>query len=360
MSKPRDIPPAVIERQTRGVGPGQLGLGGGQRRLGQDPRAGAARDPAAAIGRRSGAHPLHHLHQGRRRQYGEPRLQRSAVVDSAGRRCARRCHARRPARSASMPSGVQRARQLFALALETPGGLKVHTIHAFCTQLLHLFPFEANVAARFEVLDETKENQLLEKLSLDVMLKAAGEPDSPLGRALAQAVLAAADMTFRDLVREVDPSARQADALGRGRRRRAAGDGAAFARARRRSRTRRSRRSKGAIFDESLIASSEWAAVGTRCRGGIEDRQGPGRPVPRAGYAERHRAARHLFRHLLHRSTRQGPKTESVTKAIQDDHPALCQQLDQRARPRHGLLLRASARSRRATAASRCSPSRTR
>src|SRR5215212_11442751 len=97
----------------------------------------------------------------------------------------------------------RRARQLFALALETPGGLKVHTIHAFCTQLLHLFPFEANVAARFEVLDETNENQLLEQLSLDVMFKAAGEPHSPLGRALAQAVLAAADVTFRDLVREV-------------------------------------------------------------------------------------------------------------------------------------------------------------
>ena len=31
-----------------------------------------------------------------------------------------------------------RAHQLFALALETPGGLKVQTIHAFCTQLLHM------------------------------------------------------------------------------------------------------------------------------------------------------------------------------------------------------------------------------
>src|SRR3984885_9386044 len=41
------------------------------------------------------------------------------------------------------------ARRLFARALETPGGLKVQTIHAFCTQLLHQFPFEANVAARF-------------------------------------------------------------------------------------------------------------------------------------------------------------------------------------------------------------------
>src|SRR5438445_13112101 len=46
------------------------------------------------------------------------------------------------------------ARRLFAMALETPGGLKVQTIHAFCTRLLHHFPFEANVAARFSVLEE--------------------------------------------------------------------------------------------------------------------------------------------------------------------------------------------------------------
>src|SRR3978361_95303 len=45
------------------------------------------------------------------------------------------------------------ARELFASALETPGGLKVQTIHALCTRLLQQFPFEANVPARFAVLD---------------------------------------------------------------------------------------------------------------------------------------------------------------------------------------------------------------
>ena len=51
------------------------------------------------------------------------------------------------------PDGRRRlhARRLFAQALDTPGGLKVQTIHAFCTRLLHQFPFEADVAARFEV-----------------------------------------------------------------------------------------------------------------------------------------------------------------------------------------------------------------
>src|SRR6202020_2272424 len=41
------------------------------------------------------------------------------------------------------------ARELFASALETPGGLKVQTIHALCTRLLQQFPFEANAPARF-------------------------------------------------------------------------------------------------------------------------------------------------------------------------------------------------------------------
>jgi len=47
-----------------------------------------------------------------------------------------------------------RARSLFTLALETPGGLKIQTIHAFCERLLHLFPVEAGIAPGFSVMDE--------------------------------------------------------------------------------------------------------------------------------------------------------------------------------------------------------------
>ena len=38
---------------------------------------------------------------------------------------------------------IRLARQLFARAVETPGGLKIQTIHAFCERVLHLFPFDA-------------------------------------------------------------------------------------------------------------------------------------------------------------------------------------------------------------------------
>src|ERR1700751_1926926 len=107
-------------------------------------------------------------------------------------------------RSEIEPDAPRRAlaRRLFARALETPGGLKVHTIHAFCTRLLHQFPFEANVAARFTVLDEPTETQLLGEISLDVMLDAAANPGGPLGRALATAITFAADQTFKEVVNE--------------------------------------------------------------------------------------------------------------------------------------------------------------
>jgi ATP-dependent helicase/nuclease subunit A len=95
-----------------------------------------------------------------------------------------------------------RARRLFALALETPGGLKVQTIHAFCTRLLHQFPFEADVAARFTVLDEASEHQLLEKLILDVMLEGAANRASALGRALHVAITQAADQTLQEVIRD--------------------------------------------------------------------------------------------------------------------------------------------------------------
>src|SRR5712692_2438909 len=95
-----------------------------------------------------------------------------------------------------------RARRLFALALETPGGLKVQTIHAFCTRLLHQFPFEGNVAARFVVLDQAAQAQLLGEISLGVLLDAAQAPEAALGRALATAISVAADQTFKDVVAE--------------------------------------------------------------------------------------------------------------------------------------------------------------
>ncbi|MBL4806720.1 MAG: UvrD-helicase domain-containing protein, partial [Rhodobacteraceae bacterium] len=52
------------------------------------------------------------------------------------------------------------ARTLFARALETPGGLKIQTIHAFCESLLHRFPLEAKISPDFQVIDDRQTTEL--------------------------------------------------------------------------------------------------------------------------------------------------------------------------------------------------------
>lgn len=52
------------------------------------------------------------------------------------------------------PEMLARARRLFARAIETPGGLKIQTIHAFCAALLRRFPIEARVSPDFTELDD--------------------------------------------------------------------------------------------------------------------------------------------------------------------------------------------------------------
>ncbi|AUQ76189.1 double-strand break repair helicase AddA [Phaeobacter piscinae] len=50
--------------------------------------------------------------------------------------------------------GMAQARTLFARAIETPGGLKIQTIHSFCASLLRRFPLEAGVSPQFSEMDD--------------------------------------------------------------------------------------------------------------------------------------------------------------------------------------------------------------
>src|SRR4051812_38263263 len=64
------------------------------------------------------------------------------------------------------------ARTLFAKALETPGGLKIVTIHAFCESVLHRFPLEAGVPFDFTVIEDDERAGMI--LSAREMVLAAG------------------------------------------------------------------------------------------------------------------------------------------------------------------------------------------
>src|SRR5206468_10302266 len=69
-------------------------------------------------------------------------------------------------------------------------------------RLLQQFPFEANVPARFAVLDERDQAEMMERANLKVLLEASRDPDSAAGCALDIAMSSAADVTFKDVVRE--------------------------------------------------------------------------------------------------------------------------------------------------------------
>ena len=56
---------------------------------------------------------------------------------------------------------LARARLLFAHVLETPGRMKILTIHAFCQSLLRRFPLEAGIAPHFSVADDRTKSELL-------------------------------------------------------------------------------------------------------------------------------------------------------------------------------------------------------
>lgn len=49
---------------------------------------------------------------------------------------------------------LREARTLFARAIETPGGLKIQTIHSFCASLLRRFPLEAQVSPQFTEIED--------------------------------------------------------------------------------------------------------------------------------------------------------------------------------------------------------------
>ncbi|MCF6113757.1 double-strand break repair helicase AddA [Mesorhizobium muleiense] len=79
---------------------------------------------------------------------------------------------------------MRRARRLFAEALETPGGLKIQTIHAFCESVLHQFPLEANIPAHFEMLDPQMEASLFAAARRD-MISGTAAGDAGLAEAFA-------------------------------------------------------------------------------------------------------------------------------------------------------------------------------
>ncbi len=91
------------------------------------------------------------------------------------------------------------ARRLFARVLDTPGGMKIQTIHAFCQSLLGRFPLEADVAPHFTILDERDATELM-RAAREEVLQAAQRGDRRLAEALAEITRHVHETSFGELM----------------------------------------------------------------------------------------------------------------------------------------------------------------
>jgi ATP-dependent helicase/nuclease subunit A len=90
---------------------------------------------------------------------------------------------------------LKKARRLFAGALETPGGLKILTLHAFCQVVLSRFPIEAKIPPAFDVLDDQSAREMIGEARQHV-LERAGSGDARLAAAAAHLVTETSEFTL--------------------------------------------------------------------------------------------------------------------------------------------------------------------
>ncbi len=93
-----------------------------------------------------------------------------------------------------------KARQLFAVLLDTPGGIKIQTIHSFCQEILKRFPLEANVSPYFEVLDDRGSLEAITEIKNKILTTAQNSPESKIGKAINYITSAISEYSFPKVI----------------------------------------------------------------------------------------------------------------------------------------------------------------
>jgi ATP-dependent helicase/nuclease subunit A len=98
---------------------------------------------------------------------------------------------------------LDKARQLFAEVADTPGGIKILTIHSFCQSVLSRFPLEAGIPPYFRPLEDIDAAALLEQARDNILKKAEENKNSELARALDRVARAVNEEQFFELIRSI-------------------------------------------------------------------------------------------------------------------------------------------------------------
>lgn len=103
----------------------------------------------------------------------------------------------------SMNTYKKRARTLFAILLDTPGGIKIQTIHSFCQDVLKRFPLEAGVSPYFEVLDDTQSTQVLAQIQKDLLSRSTMSQDDHFTQSLSYLTQNLSEFTFPKVMKSI-------------------------------------------------------------------------------------------------------------------------------------------------------------
>ncbi|MEN0079593.1 MAG: UvrD-helicase domain-containing protein, partial [Pseudomonadota bacterium] len=117
-------------------------------------------------------------------------------------------------------AALKKARALFAKALETPGGLRIETIHAFSARLLRRFPLEAGVIPGFRDIEEADAEILWQTAARQAVLELADRDPAVLDKVALQggglgvnsalSLAKSAGSTLMRLGKDAGPTLRQA------------------------------------------------------------------------------------------------------------------------------------------------------
>jgi ATP-dependent helicase/nuclease subunit A len=98
---------------------------------------------------------------------------------------------------------LRAARRLFARVLDTPGGLKIMTLHSFCQSVLKRFPVEAGLPPHFDLMDEEDAVEYLNRCLRDIISQARKDPAQLLAQAFSRLVLHLDSAAMNDLMAKI-------------------------------------------------------------------------------------------------------------------------------------------------------------
>ena len=96
-----------------------------------------------------------------------------------------------------------KARRLFAVLLDTPGGIKIQTIHSFCQEILKRFPLEANISPYFQVLDDRDSQEAINDIKNHILTETSLNPQSDTGRAIAYITANISENKFPKIIEDI-------------------------------------------------------------------------------------------------------------------------------------------------------------